>query len=310
MFSELNTPPGCTSVNASSCRSPDTTHHSRPRRLARSYLVRLFHSPPSSGLTPTHPDPVSSPALLKLHSGTSWPFVDDNLITGAGNMFSSSAAIRTDVGIGGDNGMPVDYPLLGKRGRVRPTQAQEERVIAYGSGHVDGDSIRVSGTTYTYKATAPAGNQFNSFAGLVALIDAQAGFDCTDYGTGYVAGDVTTQHLRIRRNVGHAFIDKINVLNPTALVVPRNNTGDGEAYLSSRGSGSAGPTADKFVVWSLECTFAGGVMVWPDNAFGQTILQANGWRPIKNVNDAGCCEVIAVTPGATAGTEELRWVIV
>ena len=50
MFSELNTPPGCTSVNASPCRLPDTTHHSRPRRLARSYLVRLFHSLLSSGL--------------------------------------------------------------------------------------------------------------------------------------------------------------------------------------------------------------------------------------------------------------------
>jgi SAM-dependent methyltransferase len=36
-------------VNASPCRLPDTAHHSRPRRLARSYLVRLFHSLPSSG---------------------------------------------------------------------------------------------------------------------------------------------------------------------------------------------------------------------------------------------------------------------
>src|SRR5574340_1089228 len=50
IFSELNTRPGCTSVNASSCRLPDSMHHSRPRRLARSYLVRLFHSLPSSGL--------------------------------------------------------------------------------------------------------------------------------------------------------------------------------------------------------------------------------------------------------------------
>ena len=49
MFSELNTRPGCTSVNASPRRLPDDTHHSRPRRLARSYLVRLFHSLPFSG---------------------------------------------------------------------------------------------------------------------------------------------------------------------------------------------------------------------------------------------------------------------
>jgi len=50
MFSELNTQPSCTSVNASMYKLPDTPHHSRPRRLARSYLVRLFHSLPLSGL--------------------------------------------------------------------------------------------------------------------------------------------------------------------------------------------------------------------------------------------------------------------
>ena len=32
---------------------PDTAHHSRSRRLARSYLVRLSHSLPSSSLLPT-----------------------------------------------------------------------------------------------------------------------------------------------------------------------------------------------------------------------------------------------------------------
>jgi len=47
---EFNTQPGCTSVNASRRKLPGTTHHSRPRRLARSYLVRLFHSLPLSGL--------------------------------------------------------------------------------------------------------------------------------------------------------------------------------------------------------------------------------------------------------------------
>ncbi len=50
LFSELNTQPGCTPVNASPRRLPDGPHHSGPRRLARSYLVRLFHSLPFSGL--------------------------------------------------------------------------------------------------------------------------------------------------------------------------------------------------------------------------------------------------------------------
>ena len=38
-----------------------TTHHSRPRRLARSYLVRLFHSLPLSGLRRRTLTPFSSP---------------------------------------------------------------------------------------------------------------------------------------------------------------------------------------------------------------------------------------------------------
>jgi hypothetical protein len=50
MISELNTRPSRTPVNASTGRLPDKTHHSEPRRLARSYLVRNFHPQLSSGL--------------------------------------------------------------------------------------------------------------------------------------------------------------------------------------------------------------------------------------------------------------------
>ena len=64
MLSELNTLPGCTSVNASPRRLPDATHHSRPRRLARSYLVRLFHSLPSPGLCRRTPSIVVGLLLL------------------------------------------------------------------------------------------------------------------------------------------------------------------------------------------------------------------------------------------------------
>ena len=45
-----NTRPGCTPVNASIRRLLNAPHHSRPRRLVRSCLVRLFHSQLSSGL--------------------------------------------------------------------------------------------------------------------------------------------------------------------------------------------------------------------------------------------------------------------
>ena len=53
MISEFNKQPGCTPVNASTRRSPDEPHYSRPRRLARSYPVRLLHSLPFSALMPT-----------------------------------------------------------------------------------------------------------------------------------------------------------------------------------------------------------------------------------------------------------------
>jgi len=64
---QLDTQPGCTSVNASSRRLPDDTYHSRPRRLARSYLVRLLHSLLSSGFSPTHLDPFISSGKMQLY---------------------------------------------------------------------------------------------------------------------------------------------------------------------------------------------------------------------------------------------------
>jgi hypothetical protein len=64
---------GCTSVNASLYRLPETTHHSRPRRLARSYLVRLFHSLPFSGLrrrtlSPSRPVTLGNPGWTEMTS--------------------------------------------------------------------------------------------------------------------------------------------------------------------------------------------------------------------------------------------------
>jgi|694.fasta_scaffold94802_1 hypothetical protein len=66
MFSELNTQPGCTPVNASTRRLPDEPHHSGPRRLARSYLARLFHSLLSSGLRRRTLSPFRPPARGKI----------------------------------------------------------------------------------------------------------------------------------------------------------------------------------------------------------------------------------------------------
>ena len=69
MFSELNTRPGCASVNASRRRLLAATHHSRPERLAKPYPVRLFHPRPSSGLRrrTLSPLPSSLPTALDFH---------------------------------------------------------------------------------------------------------------------------------------------------------------------------------------------------------------------------------------------------
>jgi hypothetical protein len=233
-------------------------------------------------------------ARIRFNSGTAWPTAHDNTITN--NAIGTSSA--RDWGVGVDSGTAVDYPLLGKTVRMLPTGAQEEVVVAYGSLHVDGDTIVVNAVTYTYKTTAPSGNQFNSFAGLVALIDAQTGIDCADYGASFAAGAVTTQHLKIRRNVTSTSDGGITVsvstLNPTALVLLRNSNGGNTSCLS-RGSGSAGPVPDKIVAWSPLAHWAGTVTVVPDNTDARTILQTSGVAlPLKNGNNAGCCELINV----------------
>lgn len=246
---------------------------------------------------------TSSSGAIWVRGAIAWPIIHDNTVTNQG--IGPVAAHAFGVTVDGSN--PCDFPLLGVAGRARPTNAQEEIVVAYGAKLVDGDTITVAGVTYTYKASAPAGNQFNSFAGLVALINAQTGFTCADYGTGFAAGNVTTNHLRIRKTAqttsDGSFTVTVNALNSTALVLLRNSA-DGNSCLS-RGSGSAGPVPDGSIVWTPLATLAGGAQVWADNLAAQTLLQTSGWRVVKNANDASCCETIK--HGTAGGTEEFRW---
>src|SRR5438105_15259560 len=96
-------------------------------------------------------------ARLALKAGVSWPFVDDNLVT---NQAIGSPSSR-GWGVAVIGSTAVDYPLLGKRGRTRPSSGREEVVLAYGSLLVDGDTITVveangaTGTTYRYKGSTP-----------------------------------------------------------------------------------------------------------------------------------------------------------
>ncbi len=210
-------------------------------------------------------------ARVRFSAGTAWPYYDNNLIASGAMGLSNTR----DMGVAVSGSTAVDFPLLGKTGRCRPSDGKEEVVVAYGANPVDGDTIFVTSTTYTYKASGPTGNQFNSFSGLVGLIDALSGHDCDDYGTSFSAGAVTTQHLRIRRSTATASSDgTLDVictsLNPTFLVGPRN--GSTTSHTAGRGSGSAGPVADKTVVWSNACTWTGAVTLVPDNDSARTLL--------------------------------------
>lgn len=250
-------------------------------------------------------------AGIRLDTGTSWPLVGKNPIVGGGAALLTTKTIRGDLPVGVDSSTAIDHPLLGFKGKAKPTDAKEEIVIAYGSNWVDGDFFNINGgAKYTYKASAPGARQFNTMAGLAALIVAD-GFACADYGSFFTSA-VATGHLRIRRNVtsstdSNFSVDTFNVLNPTACVVLRNATGGGEAYAASRGCGSAGPTADKIVVWSPACTQTGSVQLVPDNASAMTILAASYYRHVKAAGDAACCDILQT--GTTAGTEEFRWTL-
>ncbi len=254
----------------------------------------------------------SNSARIGLSTGTAWPIVYDNFITNGalagGNLNSEAAATRSDMGIGVDGGGAIEHPLLGKCGRAKSTNAMAENVFAFGSDHVDGDTFFYIGTLIQYKANSPGAHQFNDLASLIALIDAIGFIDCADYGAQF-AVPVATGHVRAFLNVQAAtadnlYIDTINVLNETALVIPRNDSGGGEAIQYSRGEGSTGPTPTRFVAWSMQSTRLAPI-VQADNA-AAAALMAGGWLPDKSTKNAGCCTVFK-TITVHDGTEEFTW---
>lgn len=246
----------------------------------------------------------------------SWPIISDNAT--ASQSVGTSRGWGMQIGING--GTPVDFPLLGTHGRALPSDGKEEVVVAWGSKHTYGTTITVdpgaSPVTYTYTPFTPGVNEFKTMAELIALIDAQAGVDCADYGTGFKdsagsAANVDTGHLRIRAAAASANTDgtlkvTVSALYPTELVV-LSNTVSPNNTCGGRGSGSAGPTADKVVIWSQMASFDDCPYLLGDNAAAQTVLQANGFRKLSTVDgrDSGSTDLLVT--GTTAGTEQFRW---
>ncbi len=257
----------------------------------------------------------STGARIQISSSTAWPIVHGNFFANGalsgGNLSigSEGPAIRSDMGIGVDNSTPIDHPLLGVRGRCKATGGKAEIVFAYGSGHVDGDTIGINGVLYKYKAVGPGAGEFNSMASLIALVG--SGFVAEDYGVG-LTGVPTTGHIRMRLAAlaslaDHGFIDTINTLNPTALVVLRNDVAAGESIAYTRGEAIAA-VQKRFVVWS-PCVGRNPPMVQPDDAAAAGLMASSGWHPEKVTKNAGSCMPFTCV-NATAGTEEFSWMIV
>jgi hypothetical protein len=251
-------------------------------------------------------------ARIVLSTGSAWPTIDDNIITNgaiSGQSLAEDgvlAATKTDMGIGVGSGTAIDHPLLGKRGRLIVTNGYPEIVFAFGSDHVDGDTIGINGVTCTYKATSPGAGQFNDITSLCALVG--GAYVAEEYGTG-LSGTPTTGHIRVRRSAQTAtadngYIETINVLNLTALVILRNDSDSGESMVYMRGESSAGPSPTRLVVWS-PCTTRQAPSIQPDNA-SAAALAAGGWYPEKATKNAGCCTVFK-TVTVHDGTEEFTW---
>lgn len=251
----------------------------------------------------------SNNAQIRLNSDA-WPIVYGNV---TGNRLTSVTG-KASVNDNNGGSAAVKNPLLGKQGYVTPSEGKPEVVLAYGGGWTDGDTVNVNGTTYTYKTTGPTGSEFNSAAGLIALIDAQANFDCADYGTPW---GVTSNHLRIRyataNTTRNLFYVETTTARPTAGVVLSNNTTANPQRCYSRGEG-----VDNVVCWSplwmLGYDYA---QMFPLNAAAQTALATpplmkdeSGVTPIGTDVDydtASCAEMVFAS--ALAGTEEFIFVV-
>jgi hypothetical protein len=245
---------------------------------------------------------TSANAQIRLN-GDSFPTIDGN--TTAGRILGApgqSWSISDAVGSAG----AVDFPLLGTHGRCLPSNGRPEIVFAYGGGWVDGDSVIFNGTTWTYKTTSPGATQFNSMAGLIALIDAVANIGAADYGAGF-AVPVVTNHIRIRwdvlLNTPNAFFLVIIATNPTAGVVLAEGTGANVLRSNARGDAAA---ATRSVIWSPLAHVTANVNFNPDNAAAATLLAANApYVTGRTINDSGA--VLVIEHGVVAGGEEFRW---
>ncbi len=212
---------------------------------------------------------------IRIFSGTSWPTIGDNEIVNQSTGITSG----WDFSIGDSSGNDYDFPFLGLSGRALPSEGRPEVVFSWGANHVDGDYITVAGNTFTYKASAPGTNQFNSMAGLIALIDALADYTCADYGAGF-SPSIITEHIRIRRATASTTADlfrvSANSLHGTALVLNRNSPSPHTAC-DSRGQESSAGAADRTVLWTPMAKWTAQPRIIAENSTARKLLHEGSY---------------------------------
>ena len=171
---------GGTGIYCTSCTNPQIERNAFKGLVSDVYLDSnaypiVAHNHDTGALHDNNVGAGTQPRLAMINTN-SWPIIFDNFVgpppSGGANahQWNISLLAASD---------SVDFPLLGKTGRMQFTGGQEEIVFAYGSNQVDGDAITFTvasvNTKLTYKATAPGALQFNSEASLIALINAISG---------------------------------------------------------------------------------------------------------------------------------------
>jgi hypothetical protein len=228
----------------------------------------------------------------------SWPIISRNW--GAGRII---AAFRGKPGIG-DNAQDVNpainFPLLGLSGRVAPTGLRPEVVFAYGYDWTTNDTVVINGSaTFTYKATSPGSNEFNTVAGLIALIDGLASYTANDYGDPW---GIVTNHIRVRNastsGTANLFYVITSCAKKTAGVIIVNSAAGTGDRCYSRGEGSSG---DRLVIWS-PCIEQGHVpQLIPENANAQTSLANVPLPVVTDADDEAYADCVLELPTLTSG---------
>jgi hypothetical protein len=251
---------------------------------------------------------TSSGVQLRLFSD-SFPIVSGNV---AGGRLTATAGQNWLIDANGGS-HPVDHPLLGTHGRMRPTEGRPEVVFAYGDGWTDGDTVDLNGTHFTYDKTSVGVNVFSSAADLMTQINQVSDFCARDYGA-YFTPPIVTNHIRVRwrdsTSTASQFYIQVTARNATAGVILANGTGTSPLRCHSRGEQSTStPPNSRSVVWSPLAHWSAAALLEAENPEANTDLRALGYYALRNAADSGAMHVLEHA-GPLSSSSEFRWALI